>query len=458
MAQPSDAAIPDPRARFPKALRLFEPAPAAVPLTDPDEIRASYRRWQRRVLVSTIIGYAVFYFVRKNLSIAMPLMERELHISKSGLGLFLTLHGVLYGVSKFANGFLGDRCNARAFMVIGLAASALMNVFFGLSSAVVTFGVVWMLNGWFQGMGFPPCARLMTHWFPPKEFATKFSIWNTSHSLGAGLIFVLCGSLLAPVSWRLCFLVPAGIALVCALYLWLTLPDTPPSVGLPEVEGTRLALPGQASEARQSALLMRAVFRNKHIWLIAVANFFVYTLRYGMLDWGPTMLTQVKHMTIGGAGWMVAAFEGAGLLGALVGGWITDRFFGGRAMRAGLIFMVLAGVSVLAFWKVAGVSTVSNTALLCAAGFFIYGPQCLIGIAAAKLATKRAAATAVGLTGFFGYASTVLSGWGFGWLVEHHGWGAGFAALISIAVVGAVLFALAWPAKADGYALEGAER
>ena len=95
-----------------------------MPLTDPDEIRASYRRWQRRVLVSTIIGYAVFYFVRKNLSIAMPLMERELHISKSGLGLFLTLHGVLYGVSKFANGFLGDRCNARAFMVIGLAASA----------------------------------------------------------------------------------------------------------------------------------------------------------------------------------------------------------------------------------------------------------------------------------------------------------------------------------------------
>jgi phosphoglycerate transporter family protein len=420
-------------------------------------IRADYRRWQRRVLISTIIGYAVFYFVRKNLSIAMPLMERDLGISKSGLGMFLTLHGVLYGVSKFANGFFGDRCNARAFMVVGLAASALMNVFFGLGSGVMTFGFVWMLNGWFQGMGFPPCARLMTHWFSPKEFATKFSIWNTSHSIGAGLVFVLCGSLLAPVSWRLCFLVPAGIALVCAFYLWLALPDTPPSVGLPEVEGTRTEAPEHASASEQNAFLMRAVFRNKWIWLIAITNFFVYTLRYGMLDWGPTMLTQVKHISIGGAGWMVAAFEGAGLLGAMASGWLTDRFFAGRAMRIGLIFMVLSGLSVLAFWRVAGQSVLSNTILLCSAGFFIYGPQCLIGVAAAKLATKRAAATAVGLTGLFGYASTVLSGWGFGWLVEHYGWSAGFGAMIGIAVVGTLLFALAWPAKAHGYAEEASE-
>lgn len=439
--------------RFPAWLRLFEPAPpAAKPLTDPDEIRSSYRLWQRRVLISTIIGYATFYFVRKNLSIAMPLMERDLGISKSGLGLFLTLHGVLYGVAKFANGFFGDRCNARAFMVVGLAASALMNIWFGLGSAVVTLGVVWMLNGWFQGMGFPPCARLMTHWFPPKEFATKMSIWNTSHSIGAGLIFVLCGSLLAPVSWRLCFLVPAAIALVCALYLWLTLPDTPPSVGLPEVEGTQTGLPEPETGAEFRAFLMKAVFRNKYIWLVSISNFFVYTLRYGMLDWGPTLLTQAKHLTISNAGWMVAAFEASGLIGALLSGWLTDRFFGGRAMRIGLFYMILAAASVLAFWKLAGQSVLWNTALLCAAGFFIYGPQCLIGIAAAKLATKRAAATAVGLTGFFGYASTTLSGWGLGALVQYHGWDAGFLALLGVAAIGTALFAAAWGAKAHGYA------
>src|SRR5882724_13547640 len=119
---------------FARLTKLFAPANAVDQLTDPAEIASEYRRWQRRVLVSSIIGYATFYFVRKNLSIAMPAMERSLGIQKTQLGLFLTMHGLLYGVSKFANGFLGDRANARVLMVSGLAMSAVLNVLFGFSS------------------------------------------------------------------------------------------------------------------------------------------------------------------------------------------------------------------------------------------------------------------------------------------------------------------------------------
>ena len=80
---------------------------------------AEYAYWQRRIMLSTIVGYALYYFVRKNLSVAMPVMETELGISKSKLGLFLTAHGVLYGVSKFFHGIIGDRVNARWFMTSG---------------------------------------------------------------------------------------------------------------------------------------------------------------------------------------------------------------------------------------------------------------------------------------------------------------------------------------------------
>jgi OPA family glycerol-3-phosphate transporter-like MFS transporter/OPA family sugar phosphate sensor protein UhpC-like MFS transporter len=438
-------------AKFPFGLRIFEPAPPApVMLTDAAIIQRSYRTWQWKVLLSSIIGYATFYFVRKNLSTAMPIMEKELVISKIELGAFLTLHGVLYGVSKFANGFFADRCNARAFMVVGLIASAVMNVFFGLSSAVITLGVVWMINGWVQGMGFPPCARLLTHWFPPKQLATKMSIWNTSHSIGAGVIVVLCGYLVK-INWRLCFLVPATIAFVIAVFLWLTLPDTPPSVGLPELEGTQTKMASQQGDENHMAFLLENVFRNKFIWIISISNLFVYILRYTVFDWGTSYLTQAKHVDITHASWMVAGFEIAGLIGALLAGWMTDRFFGGRAMRACVFYMILAGVSILLFWKMAGESALLNSTLLCAMGFFIYGPQCLIGIAAANLATKRAAATAVGLTGFFGYLSTVFSGVGFGALVKHQGWNAGFAGLLGVAAIGTVLFLFAWPAKAHGY-------
>jgi len=170
-----------------------------------------------------------------------------------------------------------------------------------------------------------------------------------------------------------------------------------------------------------------------------------------VLDWGPTLLTQAKHLQLTNAGWMVAAFEISGMIGALIAGWLTDRLFGGRGFRSCVFYMAMAGISILLFWKIAGESIWLNTLLLCLSGFFIYGPQCLISIAAANLATKRAAATAVGLTGMFGYASTTLSGIGLGKLVQTYGWDAGFIGMLIVAAIGTLVCALGWKARAHGY-------
>ncbi|MDR1011208.1 MAG: MFS transporter [Opitutaceae bacterium] len=444
------------RDAFDAAVRFFGPAPAVTPVAGGERVREGVAFWQRRVLLSTIIGYAVYYFVRKNLGIAMPAMEQDLGIGKAQLGLFLTLHGVLYGVSKFANGFLGDRCNARVFMVCGLLASAGFNVMFGFSSVTVALGIFWLLNGWFQGMGFPPCARLLTHWFTPEKLVTRMAVWNISHTIGGGLIVIICGYLVV-WDWRLCFFVPAALAIICSLYLWKTLPDTPASVGLPEI--SHAAQPGISAPASGGpgkppgfgAVLRNNVFKNKYIWLLAFANFFVYTIRYAVLDWGPSLLTQAKGVPIQHAGWMIAAFELSGLAGTLLAGWVAARFFGGRCIRVCALYMVFTLGAVLLFWRVAGDSKMLNTILLGSIGFLIYGPQSLVGTAAANLATKHAAATAIGLTGLFGYASTVLSGWGLGALVQARGWNAGLAGLGIAAILGMIFFFIAWPAKAHGY-------
>jgi OPA family glycerol-3-phosphate transporter-like MFS transporter/OPA family sugar phosphate sensor protein UhpC-like MFS transporter len=397
---------------------------------------------------------------------AMPYMQKDLGVTKADLGLFLTLHGLIYGISKFANGFLADRANARTMMAAGLILSAIANFFFGFSSAVVVLGVVWMFNGWFQGIGFPPCARLMTHWIPPRQLATKMSIWNTSHSIGAALVAVLCGYLLQRTGdWRLCFYVPGTIALLGSFFLLFALRDTPRSLGLPEVEGTesKQTESNELSGAEFKAFLRKKVFGNPYIWIIALANFFVYTVRYAVLDWGPSLLHEMKGFDIAKAGWMTASFEISGVAGMLLCGWLTDKIFKGRGARMCVFCMALTAVSVFVFWKLPANSLALNTAVLCCAGFFIYGPQALVGISVANLATKRAAATAIGLTGIFGYASTILSGWGLGKLVDmntirdetgaivQHGWGAGFAGILLMAMIGTLLFAAAWRAKAHGY-------
>ncbi|MGA2233647.1 MAG: MFS transporter, partial [Tepidisphaeraceae bacterium] len=178
---------------LPKFLR---PPAAAPQIVGAPEIRHAYSHFRPRILFWSTVGYGTFYFVRKNFSMAMPVMEKQLGLSKQSLGLILTVHGLVYGVSKFMGGIAADRANARVFMSVALLCSALVNVCFGFTSALVMFGSLWMLNGFFQGMGYPPCARLLTHWFSPRELATKMSFWNMSHSLGGGAIVILCGYLL----------------------------------------------------------------------------------------------------------------------------------------------------------------------------------------------------------------------------------------------------------------------
>ena len=130
-------------------------APAGSPATTEETSATArlFRTWQVRTLIGTMFGYAAFYFVRKNLSFAMPAMQSDLGISKADLGIFLTLHGLLYGVSRFVNGMWADRANARYFMVAGLLLSVGANVFFGFSSTVLLLGVAWMINGWCRAWG-----------------------------------------------------------------------------------------------------------------------------------------------------------------------------------------------------------------------------------------------------------------------------------------------------------------
>lgn len=419
-------------------------------IREPEVLNKEYRYWRTRILYTTMVGYILFYFVRKNISIAMPAIEADLGITKAQLGLFLTMHGVLYGVSKFVNGFWGDRTNPRYFMALGLSLSACMSLFFGLSSGVMAFGIFWLLNGWFQGMGFPPCANSLTNWFSAKERGVKFAIWNTSHSIGAGLVLVL-NSFLIGYGWRYCFIVPAALAFAGALFVINRLRDRPQSLGLPTVEVFRGEEPEIKKEEHAGDLNFRQfvrkkVFGNPFVWFLCMANLFLYTIRYSILDWGPTFLTEMKGVELQKAGWLVAGYEGFGVLGMLSGGWMMDKVFKGRGGRAALIYMLICTIAVFLFWKLPGESPLFYGVLLCVIGFFIYGPQALVGIIAANLATKRAAATAIGLTGLFGYLSTVLSGWGLGVIVTQGGWYSGFLTLVVAGVAATLFFAFTWNA------------
>ena len=431
-----------------KIARALKAQPKIPLLTEPGEVKRIYHHWRVRMMYSTMLGYALFYFVRKNFSMAMPLFLKDQGFSKTDLGWILTLFSVVYGFAKFLNGILADRANPRYFMAIGLVLSAVVNIVFGFSSGLMTFGVCWVLNGWFQGMGWPPCARMLTHWYSPTELGTKWGIWNASHQIGGAGILILAGFLGEHYGWRSIFIVPAFLAVAVGLFLTNRLRDTPQSLGLPPIEKYRGEASSQAVEENDDEsvwqILVDHVLKNRLVWLVSLANCFVYIVRVGVLDWAPTYLVEVKGSSLGNSGLKVAGFEVAGILGALSAGWISDKIFKGRRGPVNVIFMLLLVFFMVEFWMIPPGHPWLDAMALVAVGFVVYGPQMLVAVAAADFASKKAAATATGMTGTFGYLGSALCGVGTGMIVDQWGWNGGFIFFIGSAVIGTLLFLLTW--------------
>ena len=101
-----------------------------------------------------MIGYAIYYFVRKNFSLAMPGLTAQYGISNTSFGIVIGIGSLIYGFSRFANGFIVDKFSARTIMAIGLLLCALSNFAFG-------WGV--NISAWITGVSEGPTSSICSH-------------------------------------------------------------------------------------------------------------------------------------------------------------------------------------------------------------------------------------------------------------------------------------------------------
>ncbi|ARN84318.1 MFS transporter [Candidatus Nucleicultrix amoebiphila] len=409
--------------------------------------RSTYRYWRFRIMYATIIGYAAYYLVRQNFSMAIPSMGEEFGYSKTQLGWVITIFSIIYGAGKFFNGYLSDRSNARYFMAFGLFGSALVSFTMCLSSSLGFLIMFWALNGWFQSMGWPPSARMITHWFSPKELGTKWSIWASSHMIGGAAIVAIAGWLIENYGWRSAFYVPGVLAIIFSLFLLDRLRDTPKALGLPTVEtykGDTQFLDPREDERITMSEVWGMVLRNRYVWYMALANMCLYIPRMGIFNWAPTFLKEYKSVTLMVAGWQVAGFELAGLVGGIFAGWMSDRIFLGRRGPVAAIYLFLLTFTLALLWLVPAGYPIVDAISCMLAGFLVYGPQVLAGVAVADFASKRAVGVATGVIGVLGSIGTAVSGVGIGYIVDHYGWSGGFMLFMVASLVGAFFFVLTW--------------
>ncbi len=419
------------------------------------QIDTKYKKMRIQVFAGIFIGYAGYYLVRKNFSLAMPDLIAQ-GFTKTELGFALSGVSIAYGLSKFLMGNISDRSNARKFMAIGLFLSGMIMLIMGFfpfaTASVTAMFILLLLNGWFQGMGWPPSGRIMVQWFSIKERGTKMAFWNTAHNIGGGLVGPIAIYAFAYFNdWHAKFYVPGMFAIFISVFIYLTLRDRPEVVGLPSIEEYKNDYPetitgiDQNQRISASDIFIKYVFKNKLLWFIALANVFVYLVRYGVLDWAPTYLKEVKHFSLNESGWAYFLYEWAGIPGTIIAGFVSDKWFKGKRAPVSIIYMILVLISVLIYWKnPAGNPLIDNLALV-AIGFLIYGPVMLIGVQALDLVPKNAAGTAAGFTGLFGYLGGALTAnILIGYLVDNYGWNSSFMLLVLACILSIILIGFTW--------------
>lgn len=419
---------------------FLKASPPAEKQVDASRVDAEYRRLRWQVFAGVFIGYAAYYLIRKNFSLAMPYLIDEYGFSKADLGTVGVALSLAYGFSKFIMGNISDRSNPKYFITIGLLGSAFVSLIFGLVPGVLSSIPIMIclaaLNGWFQGMGYPPGAKTMTNWFSTSERGVWWSWWNVSHNLGGGLIgpLAILGLSIFGV-WQSLFYLPALIAILLAFIMFYLMKDTPESQGLPPVDvykGEKVIEKVESAHTLSSKdIFYKYIINNKFLWAIAIANVFVYFIRYGIIDWAPTYLKEVKHFSVDKQSWAYFLYEYAGIFGMLASGYLSDKVFKGHRAPPMLLFLMGVLIAIIVYWKnPAGNPLVDNICLV-AIGFLIYGPVMMIGLQAADLVPRVATGTATGLTGLFGYLlGSASAGYVMGKLVDVFGWDGGFYALI----------------------------
>lgn len=403
--------------------RISKPSAARLPS---ESVPGAYRRLRNQTFWGVTAAYSLFYVCRMTLGIVkQPLIDGGI-FSPAQLGVIGSAMLLVYAAGKFVNGFICDYCNIRRFMAWGLGVSAAINLAMGLlglvdtaASAVcgamllVGFTLLWGVNGWAQSMGSPPAIISLSRWFPLRRRGTYYSILSTTPNLGKFLSFIVTGLVVGAFGWQTGFFFASVAGAVGLAVILFFVKDTPESQGLPPIREITGEAP-QASDALQTKVLHRQVFRSPGIWIMALSGAFVYIMQYAVSDWGVLFLQKGKSFTLEQATQIIAFSEFCGIAGALFAGWISDRVFRGNRV----VPVILSGITcfmALGFFLFTGGSYLVNIVYIALFSLSTGTLFCIVtGLMAFDIVPRKATGAAVGIVGISSYigagAQNLVSG------------------------------------------------
>ncbi len=403
------------------------------------------------------LTYAAMYMARYNFPLANKALSDTYGWDKAQVGAIISSATLLYGIAALFNGPIADRLGGRKAMLIGSLGAFLFNVMFGLGAYLGVLGTgplllgylatTWTLNMYFQSYSALSLIKVNSGWFHVTERGVFSAIFGSMIQSGRFLVFLLLATpfvIALPWQWR--FFIPAGIVALMSVFTFLVVQDSPKEAGLGEFD-PQDATSGD-TEKITLGYVVRRVFTNPVAITIAVAEFCTGLVRQGFEQWFPRYMQEVQHLELDSPIFQRNALiiVGAGIAGAFIAGYASDRVFGHRRPPVAFIGYALQIASLAVVWRAPSMEAVIAAFIVNSMAISMVHSM-LSGTASMDFGGKRAAATAAGLFDGMQYVGGSFVGFGMGWMLEHFGWGSWGPSMIGFAGVGAVLMLFLWNAR-----------
>ncbi|XP_069732747.1 glucose-6-phosphate exchanger SLC37A4 isoform X3 [Phaenicophaeus curvirostris] len=384
-----------------------------------------YGRHRALIFAAMFVGYTLYYFNRKTFSFVMPAVMAEVPLGKDELGLITSSQSAAYAISKFVSGVLSDQLSARLLFSSGLLLVGLVNVGFSWSSTVTAFAGLWFLNGLAQGLGWPPCGKILRKWFEPSQFGTWWAILSTSMNLAGGLGPIVAALVSLHYDWRMTLSFSGFTCVVVSVVCLILIKNEPSDVGLPNIEqGAKKGKKGSSSDNSTLTELLLSPY----LWVLSTGYLVVFGVKTCCTDWGQLFLIQERGQS------MLVGLSSYGnprhaLLLSMMAGMCVSMF---------LFRVTVTGDSPQEnpFWTVAFQPLAALTGLKehelwiltlgAVFGFCSYGPIALFGVIANESAPANLCGTSHAIVALMANVGGFLAGLPFSTIAKHYSWATAF--------------------------------
>jgi MFS family permease len=315
-------------------------------------------------LALLVVAGCVNYMDRSAVSVANPLIRDDLGLSQGQMGLLLSAFAWSYGIAQLPAGMLVDRLGPRRVLGAGLVLWSLVQVASAFSLTLGQF--VWARAA--LGLGEAPMytggTRVCADWYPERSRTLPVAIFNASASLGPAIAPAILTALMVAFGWRSMF-VTIGVAGLLVAVVWLAVYRSPAAAGLTANEqlaiGTSEAAPAAVPPFRNAGRLLRL----RTTWGMVIGFFGVIYMTWLYATWLPGYLETQRHLSVTAAGLLTSIPLGAGFVGALAGGVVSNRLVrAGMDPRTACRIPVIWGMLGTAAFTLAGAFAPSTWAAL----------------------------------------------------------------------------------------------